>query len=529
MRKQHIIDVYNITGQQMVELIKDHYRYYERQFNGTTRYADRFRETINRILTWSNTPQGHDFWEAINEAVSEEAALEIFLRKSERIPYLETPKPNTTMETTGKVLLSDGAFKGTYVPTDEAIQLSSTIYDGLEGYPPFCHQTDDHVVTCSHSSNPNVVILLEDAVETTDGYAVHGIDRTEHDESQYHELPVLRNRLAEHDMVELHEGGWACSNSDEVYYGFVNEDYNGYWLGSREDYVEIRGDFYISDDVARDCGWLFNYDTDEYYKAKETLASYGEYDHPDHSDDSELTFGLEVEKMCPTAQQSIGHYDLYQETGYAKEEDGSCPSSQGGFELVSPIYSLNDLSRFVDEISNENIKKHFDAKFDDRFGGHITVAHKNMSAHEIFTSLMGYFPLLYALYPKRVTAEYSRARCKFRMFTNPEKRSSVYIKGGRLLEFRIFPAVRDTETAIWRATLLQIMMKNPNLSEYEVLKMITNRKSDLSKHLRSMYRRAEKPVDVSVLALTQRFVDYAKQYNSVTIQENPLALSFVKK
>jgi chromatin segregation and condensation protein Rec8/ScpA/Scc1 (kleisin family) len=59
--------------------------------------------------------------------------------------------------------------------------------------------------------------------------------------------------------------------------------------------------------------------------------------------------------------------------------------------------------------------------------------------------------------------------------------------------------------------------------------MITNRKSDLSKHLRSMYRRAEKPVDVSVLALTQRFVAYAKQYNSVTIQDNPLALSFLKK
>jgi hypothetical protein len=529
MRKQNVVDVYNITGSQMIDLIKKHYSFNPIQFSGDLS-ADTFRELINRIMTWSATPQGHEFWSDIHHSYSEKDALELFLRNSEKIPYvIETPKPNTIMETTDKVLLSDGALKGTYVPKEEAIELSAAIYDGLEGYPPFCHQTDDHVVTCEYSNHPNEIILLDDAFETTDGYAVSGIDRYVNDESEYYYLPVLRNRLGANNMVELHNGEWACSNSDGVFYGYVNEDFNGYWLGDQEDYVYIRGDYYISDDVARDHGWMYNYDTDEYYKAKDTLASYGEYDHPDHSDDAELTFGLEVEKICPTAQQSIGHYDLYKETGYAKEEDASCPTSQGGFELVSPIYSLNDLSRFVDEISNENIKKHFDAKFDDRCGGHITVSHKNMTAHEIFTSLMGYFPLLYALYPKRTTADYSRARCKFRMFTSPEKRSSVYIKGSRLLEFRIFPAVRDTETAIWRAKLLQIMMKNPNLSEYEVLKMITNRKSDLSKHLRSMYRRAEKPVDVSVLALTQRFVAYAKQYNSVTIQDNPLALSFLKK
>jgi hypothetical protein len=147
MKKQFLVDVYNITGEQMIRLIKEHYDYNEVQFNGTTRYPDRFRETINRMMTWSNTPQGHDFWAKINEAVSEEAALDMFLRNSEKIPYvIQTPKPNT-METTDKVLLSDGAFKGTYVPKEEAIELSAAIYDGLEGYPPFCHQTDDHVVT----------------------------------------------------------------------------------------------------------------------------------------------------------------------------------------------------------------------------------------------------------------------------------------------------------------------------------------------------------------------------------------------
>ena len=533
MRKPIASDLIStrLTAKQFRLLCEKHYRTNPNQFS--TRAGDRaypFYEAINMAMTWSETPQGHGFWEQMNNLCDSKEAIESFLRNADKPQEVNPLTLIQIMETTDMVLLTDGNRKGTYVPQDEAVALATTIYDGFAEHQPHCHTSDSVVTLCKHSEYGEAVVLEEDAIDTVDGYVLDTED-VFNDKSDYYDAPILQSRMRYHNIVALYDGGYACTDSDYVHYGFVNSD-DSDWFFDRHDnavYSERHDEWFMDVYIAGECGFSWDDSAGDYRKTPKFCAPYGDLDHPDYSNDAEVTFGIEVEKICWTAQQSVNYRTLYDETGFAKEEDGSCPTSEGGFEMVSPIYSLQDLSKFIDDINIPAVKQHMDAKYDDRCGGHFTVASKHLSATDIYISAMGFFPLLYALYPKRTTADYSRAKCKFRMLNSPDKRSAVYIKGSRLCEFRIFPAVRDTKTAVWRAELMQIILKNPYTSELEVLKMITNKRSELAKHLRSMYRRSGKAVDKSMLALSQRFVDFARQYNSVILENHPIKNALGKK
>jgi hypothetical protein len=426
------------------------------------------------------------------------------------------------------VLITDGSKAGQFANENEVIRLSLEFYNSIEHdgvyYPPSAH-VDDAVELCEHSAHCDGV-LTEDAIETVDGWAHVDEDCIE-DVTEYHTLPILDSRRGAYDMIRLYDGEWAYRYDDDVYHGYVDHRSNtGYFYDRHDDRVQDGDDnYYRTSGVASDMGLLYQdhlgcygHEPDE----PEYLCGYGDAEHRDHSDGSKVKFGIEVEKEDIDALESIYHDDLFDDTDWAKEKDGSLNSD--GYELVSPTYDLMNLSKFYKALENKHIARHINGDYSDSCGGHITVSVDGYSASELYEGMTGFFPLIYGLYPKRTTQNYCKAKCKRTMGMSPDKYSAFYIKRG-MLESRIFPAFRDVDNVKWRIELMQIVISNINASESEVLKMLVNRNSRLHKHIVKMYKASSRDVSESLMALCDRFVQYAQQYNHVNLN---IALEVIK-
>jgi hypothetical protein len=427
-----------------------------------------------------------------------------------------------------QVLITDGSKAGQFASESDVIKLSLEFYDSIEHdgvyYPPSAH-VDDAVELCEHSAHCDGV-LREDAFETMDGWA-HIDESCIDDVTEYHEMPILDTRRSEYDMIRLYDGNWACNNDDDVYHGYVDHRSNtGYFYDRHDDRVQDGdGEYYRTSGVANDMGLVYleyegcyGHEPDE----PEYLCGYGEADHRDYSDGSKVKFGIEVEKEDQDVLESIYHNDLFDNTGWAKEKDGSLGSD--GYELVSPTYDLMNLNKFYKALEHRDIARHINGDYSDSCGGHITISAEGYTASELYEGMTGFFPLIYGLYPKRTTQNYCKAKCKRTMAISPEKYSAFYIKRG-MLESRIFPAFRDVENVKWRIELMQIVISNINASESEVLKMMVNRNSKLHKHIVKMYKASSRDVSESLMALCDRFVQYAQQYNHVNLN---IALEVIK-
>lgn len=419
-----------------------------------------------------------------------------------------------------EILITDGSHAGCMEHQDNVVFLHADFYnsitddDGKE-HGPTAH-VDDAVELCYHSQHEGYV-LCENAIETMDGW-VHEDETVIHDESEYHELPILHSHRSYWNIVRSHASQWVCTQSDYVHHGFIdrygNEDY--FFDPHDEYYTDGNGNYYLSSDVVQgmgmeidDCGYVC--------EPRKYRADYGHFSDVDKSDGAICTFGIEVEKEDEDAMESATAQTLYDSYGWAKERDGSLCSDKG-FEFVSPIYSLDDLKQFKQDIAVPIIKQHLDADYDrDSCGGHITVSHKEYTSDELFEGMTGAFPLIYALYPFRTRQSYCEAKSKRTMGSNPTKYSSFYQKNSRLLEFRIFPAFRSADNALWRIELIQILIKNINKSESEWLSMIVNRKSVIHRHLAKMYAKYGKNPDTGIMDLVSRFVKFSKEYNHVNL------------
>ena len=416
------------------------------------------------------------------------------------------------------ILVTDGSHAGCMEHQDNVVALSTDFYNAISSDDGKQHGPtalmEDAVELCYHSAYSGN-ILIDDAIETVDGW-VHDSEDTIVDRSNHYDLPVLMSRRAYHNMVRLHDGGWATTDSDDVYYGFVDRyGDTGYWLGDDENYY-YNGDNYMNSEVVHGMGYEID-DWGEVCMPKKYVADYGQLDDVDYSDGAAVTFGIEVEKEDEDARESIDYQKLYDLTGWAKERDGSL-CSDSGFEFVSPIYDLINLKRFRDDIAKPIVREHLDADYNrDSCGGHITISHKDYTSDELFQGLSGAFPLIYGLYPFRTRQSYCAAKSQREMGNSPTKYSSFYRKSGSLLECRIFPAFRDAENVLWRIELMQILIKNINKSESEYLSMLVNRKSVLHRHLAKMYERAGRNADTSIMDLCGRFVSFAKQFNHVNL------------
>jgi hypothetical protein len=428
-----------------------------------------------------------------------------------------------------QVLITDGSRAGQFANDSEVMSLSLDFYDHIEHdgvtYHPTAH-VDDAVQLCVHSEHYRGV-LREDAVETMDGYA-HVDENIIEDVSEYHEMPILESRRSAYDMVQLYDGDWSYNSADALYYGVVDHRGNqGYFYDRYDDSVEDGdGTHYRTSGVANDRG-LVLLDDGLYGPEPEEenyLCDYGQASHRDHSDGSKVKFGIEVEKEDQDVLESIYHHELFDQTDWAKERDGSLDSCEG-YELVSPTYDLMNLTKFYKALENEDIARHINGDYSDSCGGHITVSVEGYSASELYEGMTGFFPLIYGLYPKRTTQNYCKAKCKRHMAMSPDKYSAFYIKHG-MLESRIFPAFRNVENVKWRIELMQIVISNINASESEVLKMMVNRNSKLHKHIVKMYKASSRDIGTSLMELCNRFVQYAQQYNHVNLS---IALEVIKK
>jgi hypothetical protein len=411
-----------------------------------------------------------------------------------------------------QILVTNGSMRGSFTNESEVVLLNDNLYstfnhEGVD-YPPTAI-IDDAVKLCG-SSEYEGYILECDCIVTEDGY-VYEDETVIYDSSNQYDLPILMSNRDAYNMVRDWERNWISTDSDDVYYGVINSGGSENYFFDEHGYrcENERGDYYRTVEIAEELGLVMN---DDGYMVPEPrwLCGYGEANHRDYSDDAKIKFGIEVEKEDQDVLESIEHNKIYNRTGWAKERDGSL--DDGGYELVSPCFDLMDLKKFYKAMEDMNVREHINADYSDRCGGHITISYEGYTASELYEGMTGFFPLIYALYPKRTETDYCKAKCKRDMGRNPQKYSAFYIKNG-MLESRIFPAFRNVENVKWRIELMQIVIKNINSSEGEVLKMLVNKNSKLNKHITKMYKMAGRDVNEAIVSLCDRFVQYARQYN----------------
>jgi hypothetical protein len=137
----------------------------------------------------------------------------------------------------------------------------------------------------------------------------------------------------------------------------------------------------------------------------------------------------------------------------------------------------------------------------------------------LFFGLKGFLPLLYSVYNLRVDKTYSKAeKCYNYLKDSNEGRdnhsTALQIKD-KVIEFRIVAAVRNVKNLLWRRDLIKLMVLNINKSEQEVLRMMLNPRSLLSRHLKKVYK-----TDERYMKKCNDFVRFAEVYNDVKL--NPI-------
>jgi hypothetical protein len=301
---------------------------------------------------------------------------------------------------------------------------------------------------------------------------------------------------------------------DECRYGYISRRSSGYFC--EEDSIECRGEYYADSSVANDNGIYWSDRHGEYYDStydsddddddeSSNNASYQSLSRRDKSTDKTVwRVGFEVEKEDSNAC-GIYYKDVYERTGWGKENDGSLDSCIG-YELVSPTFDLftNDMDN---DIKDPDLITLIDAKSSENCGGHINVSSTKYSPDELFEGMSGFIPLLYSMYEHRLDKTYSKAKKKQEYFYTRDKYSSFYIKNNRV-EIRLPSSVKSIKNLLWRRDLMRIIMTNINASEVDVLKMIVNQRSKLYKHLRLIYTQSQ------LLTKVEKFIQYSKMYNN---------------
>lgn len=251
-----------------------------------------------------------------------------------------------------------------------------------------------------------------------------------------------------------------------------------------------------------------------YHAGAMNIKRRGKRLHPSHR----FAFGFEAEKIDNIALGSATPAVMngLDAIGYRLEADSSLHGPNGlpsphAYEFISPIYELEFMQRFRNDMVMPEIKRMVDGDYTPKCGGHMSLSATGMTAAEVFEGTAGFLPLLYAIYPQRIPVDYCKAKSKSVMASAPEKRSAVFIKNG-YIEFRIFPAIKNTRNLMWRAELLKVMADNFGASEREVFLMMIDKKSSLHKHLRKIFTAAQ------IAAKAWDFTTYAKRYNAALIE-----------
>jgi hypothetical protein len=256
---------------------------------------------------------------------------------------------------------------------------------------------------------------------------------------------------------------------------------------------------------------------------------------------TDFTIGFEIEKEDEEMKYKYPYQKLFDETGWIKESDSSLCDEEG-YELVSPVFNLmdNSLDKHIED--NESLQELINATYNVRTvteddieneeyshlgyleegervpscGGHINIGSRIYTPIQLFFGLKGFLPLLYTVYDVRVDKTYSEAKPISHYLNNErhnDHHSALQIKDS-VVELRIVAAVRNVKNLLWRRDLVRIMIKHINKSEQEVLRMMLNPNSLLSKHLKKVYKADEK-----YMKKCNDFVRFSEKYNQVKLSE----------
>lgn len=311
-----------------------------------------------------------------------------------------------------------------------------------------------------------------------------------------------------HWHLALRDGGNVAIHNSELYLAVLCIDENGNSiLAIKNEYPYIRatsrrGDkFFTSEASAENANFKFSFRlsrfhdaTDsEFYGDEKLLGYHTSAQRIDrdkilkfHHESDEYLLGIEVEKTDYEKQQDGDAWELLQNTGWSKEQDSSLGS--GGYELVSPILPLFDIDRINRAV--EPVRKWVNGKSNDRCGGHLTISNTKMNGDDLLDSFKDFAPIIYALYPNRISNNYCKAKNWAKYKSYPEKYSAFYLKDGSQLggrvEIRIFSRITNQRTMNWRIELLQSLIKDKgNLNQYA--QRIGCPESSLYKHFAQTY------------------------------------------
>jgi hypothetical protein len=340
-----------------------------------------------------------------------------------------------------------------------------------------------------------------------------------------------------HDIeYSEYEGEWLDTNRDSVHYGYVHGCEHETWfhIGGWSTPFEVDDNYFRDTDALEYHGYV-EYDdewmTEDQYNDMVRRSNNATYHSNERhrngfigtrpmrfGSDARFTIGFEIEKEDDDAVE-IGFYDLYNRTGWVKEEDGSLDSCTG-YELVSPAFDLYD-SLIDQEIKDdEDLQTLINAGQSGACGGHINLASTVHSTEELFELLSGYFPLFYSIYEHRIDKTYSKAKKKHQYYDR-DKYSAIFIKPN-VLEFRIPSAVKNVNNLLWRRDLLRIMCSSIKsekikalngvhykpVTEADVLKMLVNPTSKLYKHMRKVFSHE------AMICKVELFIQYSGSFNN---------------
>lgn len=295
----------------------------------------------------------------------------------------------------------------------------------------------------------------------------------------------------------------------EVLHEFDLHEYNGEIYHSDDMRYCVDIDEHLPDDFCYWCDETEEYFADEANANKGGLKQYHQSQIEDKSANAKIKIGFEVEKE----DSNFKEFNNIRAIDWDAERDGSLNSN--GFELVSAIYNLEDLTQFKQD--TEQIKDYLNADSSKNCGGHINVSIKDKTNKEVFNLIRGYVPLIYAMYFGRLDNRFATAKKIDELGQYNRYDAFNFTKQYGILEFRIFSAVKTREQLIWRAELIALMFKHHRKGSASVLKMLFT-DSPIKAHLLKIYN------PIKYEALIDRVIRYTDIYMTAKDSQQTLRI-----
>jgi len=357
-------------------------------------------------------------------------------------------------------------------------------------------RSEDEVILLTIPSHYAGMFCLEDEVRSP----------MLHHDGGYTRVAILNNEYDE-NVRELVCGDkvWMPDYEDGCTISYIDGAYSmhqGEWCWQDDTlYCEEDGCTYHNNDEGENIFWSDR--NGEYGLTEENDRQLHEYHSGFRRDftlrDTVYTIGFEVEKEDDDPLD-MWDLDAVDETGWCRESDGSL-CDETGFELVSPIYDLND-TLLDSAVEGRILRDHINADYGSNCGGHINVGKRGVSGDDFFDSIQAFVPLFLTIWRHRITNHYSQIQRKPDNYKRAGKYSAVNIQS-RYIEFRLPPAFKNVTNLLWRRDLMRIMCDNENIKPLQLITMMLNPKSALGIHLRKVYS------DDQVLKVVSLYAQFA--------------------